>query len=122
LSTPSRKTPLRFGIQSRLLLVALSIGSLFILYIAFNTARQVSHDREHVREEMRLVAALAGSRLDDHLGDVTQLLNTLAGTLPVEREDAEHNDAVLRALVPELPPNVQEVALWAADGSNIGSS
>jgi len=39
LSTPSRKTPLRFGIQSRLLLVALSIGSLFILYIAFNTAR-----------------------------------------------------------------------------------
>jgi diguanylate cyclase (GGDEF)-like protein/PAS domain S-box-containing protein len=118
----TRRAPFRFGIQARLLLVTLAIGSLFILYIAFNTARQARRDREHVREEMRLVAALAGSRLDDHLGDVTQLLNALAGTLPVERDDAEHNDAALRALVPELPPNVQGVSLWAADGSNIGSS
>jgi diguanylate cyclase (GGDEF)-like protein/PAS domain S-box-containing protein len=122
LSLLPRRAPFRFGIQARLLLVTLAIGSLFILYIAFNTARQASRDREHVREEMRLVAALAGSRLDDHLGDVTQLLNALAGTLPVERDDAERNDAVLRALVPELPPNVQGVSLWAADGSNIGSS
>ena len=99
-----------------------AISAFFILYIAFNTARQVSHDREHVREEMRLVATLAGARLDDHLGDVTQLLNALAGTLPVERDDAAHNDSVLHALAPQLPPNVRDVSLWAADGSNIGSS
>jgi diguanylate cyclase (GGDEF)-like protein/PAS domain S-box-containing protein len=122
LSSSSRKRPVRFGIQSRLLLVALAIGSLFVLYIAFNTARQAGHDREHVREQMRLLAALAGARLDDHIGDVTQLLNALAGALPVERDDAAHNDTVLRALVPQLPHNVQEVSLWAADGSNIGSS
>ncbi len=122
LSLALRKIPFRFGIRSRLLLVALAIGLLFILYIAFSTVRQARHDRDHVREEMRLVAALAGSRLDDHLGDVTQLLNTLASTLPVDRDDPAHNDAVLRALVPQLPPNVQDVSLWAVDGSNIGAS
>ncbi|MEO8922670.1 MAG: diguanylate cyclase, partial [Caldimonas sp.] len=122
MSSPPRKRPLPFGIRSRLLLMALAIGSLFVLYIAFNTVRQASHDREHVREEMRLLAALAGSHLDDHLGDVTQLLNALAGTLPVARDDTAQNDALLRGLVPQLPPNVQEVSLWAADGSNIGSS
>ena len=122
LSSPPRKAPIRFGIQTRLLLVTFAMGSLFVLYIALNTARQASHDREHLRQQMRLVAALAGSRLDDHLGDVTQLLNTLAGTLPIESNDAERNDAALRALVAQLPPNVKDVSLWAADGSNIGSS
>lgn len=116
------KPILRLGIQSRLLLLTLAIGAFFVLYIAFNTARQVSHDREHVRREVRLLAALAGSRLDDHVGDVTQLLNALAGALPVQRDDTAHNDAVLHALVPQLPPNVQDVSLWAADGSNIGTS
>lgn len=122
MTPPLRKAPFTFGIQTRLLLVALAIGSLFVLYIAFNTARQVGHDREHVRREMRLMAALAGSRLDDHIGDVRQLLNALAGTLPVKSEDTERNDEALQALLPQLPPNVQDVSLWAADGSNIGSS
>ena len=117
-----RKSPLRLGIQSRLLLVALAIGSLFMLYIAFNTVRQAGRDRERVREEMRLVAALAGARLDDHLGDVTQLLNALAGTLQVDRDNAEHNDTMLQALAAQLPPNVQELSLWSTDGSNLGTS
>ncbi len=114
--------PLRFGIQSRLLLVTFAIGLLFVLYIAFNTARQSNRDLEHVRAEMRLVAALAGARLDDHLGDVNQLLYTLAGTLPVESADVEHNDAVLQRLAPQFPANVSSVSLWAIDGTNIGSS
>jgi len=112
----------RFGIQSRMLLVTFAIGSLFVLYIAFSTARQAGRDREHVREQMRLVAALAGSRLDDHIGDVTQLLNALAGTLPVASTDMAGNDSVLRGLVAQLPPNVHDVSLWSADGNNIGSS
>jgi diguanylate cyclase (GGDEF)-like protein len=122
LSSFQRQAPVRFGIQTRLLLVALAIGSLFVLYIAFNTVRQIGHDREHVREVMRLQAALAGARLDEHIGDMRQLLNALAGTLAVASNDAARNDEALHALVPQLPPNVQNVSLWGADGSNIGSS
>ena len=68
-----RPKPLRLGIQSRLLAVTLAIGLLFVLYIAFNTARQSARDLVNAREQIRLVAGLAGARLDEHLGDVTQL-------------------------------------------------
>ena len=112
----------RFGIQFRLLLVTSAIGLLFVLYIAFNTTRQSARDRQHVREEMRLLAGLAGSRLDDHLGDVTQLLNTLAETLPVEAADIERNNVTLHRLAPQFPANISGVSLWAADGSSLGSS
>ncbi len=118
----SRLKTLRFGILSRLLLVTFAIGLLFVLYIAFNTSRQSARDLLRVREEMRLVAALAGARLDDHLGDVNQLIFTLAGTLPVEVTDVERNDIVLRRLAPQFPANVSSVSLWAPDGTNIGSS
>ncbi|MEO8523328.1 MAG: diguanylate cyclase [Caldimonas sp.] len=118
----SRLKSLRFGIQFRLLLVTFAIGLLFVLYIAFNTARQSGRDLLHVREEMRLVAALTASRLDDHLSDVTQLLNTLAGTLPIETTEVERNDVMLGRLALQFPPNISSVSLWAADGTNIGSS
>ena len=121
LSIPRLKS-LRFGIQSRLLLVTFAIGLLFVLYIVFNTSRQSARDLLHVRDEMRLIAALAGSRLDNHLSDATQLLSTLAATLPVEATDIERNDAVLRRLAPQFPVNILNVSLWAIDGTNIGSS
>jgi PAS domain S-box-containing protein len=114
--------PLRFGIHSRLLLVTCAIGLLFVLYIAFNTARQSGRDLTHAREQIRLVAGLAGARLDEHLGDVTQLLQSLAATLPVESGEVERNDATLRRLVPTLPANLTGISLWAPDGTNIGSS
>ncbi len=117
-----RLKSLRFGILPRLLLVTFAIGLLFVLYIAFNTARQSNRDLLHVREEMRLLAALAGARLDDHLSDVTRLVYTLAGTFPIETTEAERNDAVLRRLAPQFPANVTNVSLWAADGTNIGTS
>ena len=101
LSIPGLKR-LRFGIQFRLLLVTFAIGLLFVLYIAFNTSRQSARDLLHVREEMRLVASLAVARLDDHFGDVNQLLFTLAGTLPVEVADVERNDTTLRRLAPQF--------------------
>ena len=113
---------LRFGIQSRMLLVALALGSLFVLYVAYSTARQAERDRTHVREQTRLVAAVAGSRLDDQIGDVTQALKTLAGTLDVDPQAATANDAVLRSVAAGMPAGVISVALWSLDGSNIGSS
>jgi len=117
-----RSPTLRFGIRLQLLLVTFAIGSLFVLYIAFNTARQATRDRGQVREDMGLIATLATSRLDDHVGDVTQLLNALAGTVRVESSDASQNDAMLRSLAPQLPRNVHDVSLWSADGANIGTS
>ena len=112
----------RLGIQSRMLALTLAIGLLFVLYIAFSTARQSARDLVNAREQIRLVAGLAGARLDEHIGDVTQLLHSLAASVPVEGSDFERNDALLRRLAPTLPVNLTGVSLWAPDGANIGSS
>jgi diguanylate cyclase (GGDEF)-like protein/PAS domain S-box-containing protein len=117
-----RTRPLRFGIRIRIVVVTLVVGSLFIFYVAFTATRQAERDLEQVREQMRLVAALAGARLDDHLGDMKQLLHALSGTLPLGGSAAEDNDATLRRLMPQLPSDVQDVSIWSVDGSNIGSS
>lgn len=113
---------LRFGIQSRMLLATFALGSLFVLYVAFMTARQAGHDRENVADRMRLVAALAASHLDDHVGDIAQLLKALSGPLALSREATAANDGVLRSLAAQMPSGVVAVSLWAADGGNIGSS
>ncbi len=117
-----RPKALRFGIQSRLLAVTLAIGMLFVLYIAFNTARQSGRDLVNAREQIRLVAGLAGARLDEHLGDATQLLHSLAATVPIDQADFERNDAALRRMATTFPGNLTGVSLWAPDGANIGSS
>jgi diguanylate cyclase (GGDEF)-like protein/PAS domain S-box-containing protein len=110
------------GIQARMLLLMFALGSLFLVYVAVNTSRQADRDIDDVREQLRLVAALAGARLDDHIGDVTQFLNALSGTLGTERGASASNDAVLQSLAPQMPANLVAVSLWAADGTNIGSS
>ena len=117
-----RPTFPRLGIQSRLLAVPLAIGLLFVLYIAFNAARQSARDLANAREQMRLVAGLAGARLDEHLDNVRQLLHSLAASVPVEEADIEGNDATLRRLAPTFPANLTGVSLWAADGAPLGSS
>ena len=116
-----RTMPPFFGIQARLLVVTIALGALFIAYAAGTALQQAERDREHMAERMRLVADVAAARLDDRVAVIKQLLVTLAGTLPVERNDIEANDAVLRGLV-EKWPNGTLVSLWSIDGSNIGTS
>ena len=116
------KKPLRFGIRLRMLLVTFAVSSLFVLYIALSTERQAERDRVHLREEMHLVAALSGARLDDHLGDIRQWLTALGGTMPLDPADASRNDATLRKLATQLPDNLSDISIWSADGNNIGSS
>jgi hypothetical protein len=53
---------------------------------------------------------------------VTQLLHSLAASVPIEPVDFERNDATLRRLAPTFPANLTGVSLWAPDGANIGSS
>jgi len=113
---------LRFGIRSRMLLVTFALGSMFVLYVAFATARQAGRDRESVTDRMRLVAALAAARLDDHVGDISQLLKAMGSTTLADGSATAANDIILRAMAVHMPQGVLEVSLWDTDGRNIGSS
>ena len=113
---------MRFGIQLRMLLVTFALGSLFVVYVGYGTTRQAARDREQVREQLRLTAALAASRLDDHIGDIGQFMNGLSGALGTDVAATASNDATLRSMVPQMPPNALAVQVWDLDGLNIGSS
>jgi len=112
----------RFGIQLRMLLVTFALGSLFVLYVGYSTAKQAGRDRESVREQMRLTAALAASRLDDHIGDIRQFMNGLSAALGTSVAATANNDAILRSTVAQMPANTLAVQLWDLDGLSIGSS
>ena len=114
--------PFRFGIRSRMLLVTFALGSLFVLFVAYSTLQQAKRDRDSVVERIRLVAAVAASRLDDHIGDITQLMNGLGGALGIDATTTASNDAILRSMVAHMPANMLAVQVWDLDGLNIGSS
>ena len=119
---PTKRPRVRFGIQLRMLLVTFALGSLFVLYVGYSTAKQAGRDRENVREQMRLTAALAASRLDDHIGDIGQFMNGLSGALGTNAAATANNDAILRSTVAQMPANTLAVQLWDLDGLSIGSS
>ncbi|MEO7056642.1 MAG: diguanylate cyclase [Caldimonas sp.] len=112
----------RLGIRTRMLLVTFALGSLFVLYVAYSTLQQAGRDQEGVLERVRLVAAVAASRLDDNVGDITQFLNGLGGALGIDAAATASNDVVLRSMVARMPANVLSVQIWDLDGLNIGSS
>ena len=117
-----KRLRLSFGIRSRMLLVTFSLGAMFVLYVAFATARQAGRDRENVTDRMRLVAALAAAHLDDHVGDIAQLLKIMGSTVLVDSAATAANDVILRAMAAHMPQGVLSVSLWDANGRNIGSS
>ena len=119
---PTKRPRVRFGIQLRMLLVTFALGSLFVLYVGYSTAKQAGRDRESVREQMRLTAALAASRLDDHIGDIRQFMNGLSTALGTSVAATANNDAILRSTVAQMPANTLGVQLWDLDGLSIGSS
>ncbi len=112
----------RLGLRARILLLVLLIGSVFAVFFFVGSTRQADRDRDQARERLRLAAALAGARLDDHVGDIHQFLKTLAETLPDDLSDRERNDQTLRRLAPKLPANTLGISLWSPTGDDIGSS
>ena len=105
-----------------MLLVTFALGSMFVLYVAFATGRQAGRDRETVTDRMRLVAALAAARLDDHVGDIAQLLKAMGTTTLADSAATASNDIILRTMGANMPQGVLAVSLWDPDGRNIGSS
>lgn len=111
----------RLGIRSRLLLLVLALGLPFLTYLLLSTAKQANDEREQAREQMLAMAQLTAARLDDHIGNMQQVLATLSHAVGVHVEDTDRNDALLRRLRPDLPQHVNNVTVWTRNGENIGS-
>ena len=105
---------LRFGIRSRLLLATAALGSLFLLYVAFSTARQAVGDELLKIAAERLATVVRGSDTVARLAgdEFTVILEGLTSV-----DDARAVAAKLVALL-HLPMRIgaAEVAVSASIG------
>jgi diguanylate cyclase (GGDEF)-like protein/PAS domain S-box-containing protein len=68
--------------------------------------------------EARLIAA----KVDDHIGNLENLLTGLSRAVSWNPADTAANDKLLRKLKTELPPHVANILVYSLDGTNIGTS
>jgi diguanylate cyclase (GGDEF)-like protein/PAS domain S-box-containing protein len=73
---------------------------------------------ERAVNEARLIA----SQVDDHVGNLKNLLAGLSVAVSFDPKDTDANDRVLRQVKSELPPYISNLFLFAPDGTNIGTS
>lgn len=116
-----RERAARLGIRARLLLLVLALGLPFLAYIAIEAAGEARANRELAKERSLAVARVIAARLDDYVGDIDQLLATLSHVVAIGLEHASENDALLREILRDLPPYVNNVAMWTLGGANVGS-
>src|SRR5215472_14647550 len=69
-------------------------------------------------DEARLIVA----QVDDHIGNLTNLLIGLSQAVSTYPADVAANDAMLRRVKADLPAFVGNIAVFSLDGFNIGTS
>src|SRR5215467_9748045 len=69
-------------------------------------------------DEARLLAA----QVDDHIGNLENLLTGLSRAVSLDPANEAANDALLRGVRAELPNFISNIVLYAVDGTAIGTS
>ncbi|CAN5709640.1 hypothetical protein BH09PSE5_BH09PSE5_44730 [soil metagenome] len=93
----------------------------FLAYVGASYHRQASTDREDAGLRLHAAAEVTAARLDDHVGDIEQLLKVLSHVVGATIEDTASNDALLRSLSASLPLHINDLSVWDAEGRNVGS-
>ena len=84
-------------------------------------------NQSRIQEAQALQRALAEARViaaqvDDHFGNLENLMIGLRHAVSTDPRDVEANDTLLRRLKSELPDYIAEVMVIALNGDNIGNS
>ena len=110
------------SIRSRLLaLVVATVIPFTVLVVAGLWTRwKIDHGVAIAQavNEARVLAA----QIDEHIGNLENLLTGLSEAVSADPLDREANDALLRKVRSELPGYVAQLSAFSLDGTNIGSS
>jgi PAS domain S-box-containing protein len=116
---PSRRS---FGLRPRLIVLVLGAVAPFVLLIGM-VARQHRFNERSGAEQRALTQAQAlADRLDSRFGTIETLLLTLVHAASPNARDSAANDALLRAVVAELPTDFAHFAVTTESGVAIGTS
>src|SRR5688572_30391255 len=110
------------SIRSRLILLVVASVIPFTALIGVGLWNQWRTDQKTAVEVAVAEARLIASQVDDHLGNLKNLLSGLSVAVSFDPQDTEANDRLLRRVKAELPPYIANIMLFSLDGTNIGTS
>ncbi len=110
------------GIRFQLLSLVMAIVIPLSALIGFGLWSQWEHDRSEAIQRALANARLLAAQIDDHVGNLENLLRGLSRAVSPDRADTDRNDALLRQVKSELPEFINAITLYSLDGSNVGTS
>ncbi len=110
------------SVRSQLLGLVVATVVPFTALIGAGLWNQWQHDQARTVEGAISQARLLAAQVDDQIGELELLLTGLSRSVSSHPSDRAANDAVLESVKAELPSFVGNIAMYALDGTNIGSS
>jgi PAS domain S-box-containing protein len=117
-----RSRVLSLGIRERLVLLVLAM---LVPWVVLFATTYASFERDRNRDTGARLSEVAGqvsARVDDQLGAIEAILLSVAQAASTDSSGVDNNDRLLRRTRAELPPYINNLALWSVAGRNIGSS
>jgi diguanylate cyclase (GGDEF)-like protein/PAS domain S-box-containing protein len=110
------------SIRSRLIGLVVASVAPFAALIGVGLWNRWHTDHMAALERAVNEARLIAGQVDDHVGNLRNLLSGLGVAVSWEPKDTEANDRLLRRVKSELPPYISNLLLFTPDGTNIGTS
>jgi PAS domain S-box-containing protein len=104
------------------MLLALAAMVPFVLLVLANVRELAQQEREAVQSHTASLAGAASERVGDHVRQVDAVLLVISQIVSPAAADAARNDSVLRTIKRTLAAHYNDLAVWAPNGDNIGSS
>jgi diguanylate cyclase (GGDEF)-like protein/PAS domain S-box-containing protein len=110
------------SIRTRLLGLVIATVIPFTALIGAGLWNQWRIDQASAIERALNEARLLAAQVDDHIGNLDNLMMGLSRAVSANPADVLANDALLQKVKAELPGFVSNVLVFAPDGTNIGTS
>jgi diguanylate cyclase (GGDEF)-like protein/PAS domain S-box-containing protein len=110
------------SIRSRLIGLVLASVVPFIALISVGLWNLWRTDQKAAFERSITEARVIAGQVDDHIGNVRNLMAGLSVAVSWDPKDTDANDRLLRRVKAELPSYISSIQLFALDGTNIGRS
>jgi diguanylate cyclase (GGDEF)-like protein/PAS domain S-box-containing protein len=110
------------SIRSRLIGLVVATVLPFAALIGVGLWNQWRTDHAAAIRRAANEARLMAAQVDDHIGNLKNLLSGVSVAISWDAKDTDANDHLLRKVKSELPSYVASLLVFSLDGSNIGTS
>ncbi len=110
------------GLRLRLMALVLAAVAPLVLLIAMVARQHLFNERASAEERALDQAGALADRLDSRFGSIETVLLTLVHSVSPKPADSLRNDALLRSVAAQLPPEFAHYAVTTSNGVAVGTS